>query len=90
MQPVFSKNKKMFGYDSLIDIRDLELFLYDGPETAEQVFERNDSFSADHKRRRYHKDRCVLCEKAESEDLWYSYSIDVKTNTIEYHMQTEE
>ncbi len=34
----------MFGYDSLIDIRNFESFIFEGPEVAEQVFETNDNF----------------------------------------------
>ena len=36
----------MFGYDSLIDLRNFESFLFEGPEIAEQIFERDDSFNA--------------------------------------------
>ena len=42
----------MFGYDSLIDLRNFESFLFEGPEIAEQIFERDDSFSAKPLRRR--------------------------------------
>ena len=42
----------MFGYDSLIDLRNFESFLFEGPEVAEQIFERDDSFNTPPLRKR--------------------------------------
>ena len=75
----------MFGYESLIEIRDLELFLYDGPETVEQVYDGNDRFSAEHPRRRHHRDNCAQCNEM-NDNIWYSYKVNIETNSIEYNL----
>lgn len=62
-------------------ISQLDDCLYGGPEIAEQVFEREDSFSADHPRRRQLR-RSVLHLEPQGESrkshfgVWYTQSFD--------------
>lgn len=79
----------MFGYESLIEIRNLELFLYDGPETVEQIYDVNDRFISAHPRRRHHKDNCAQCHEI-NDNIWYSYRVNVETNSIEYNVNPTE
>jgi hypothetical protein len=81
----------MFSYESLIDIRDLEIFLFEGPETVEQVYETNDNFSYNHSRRRDQKDNeDEPSEDSDNSAIWYSYYIDSKSGEIVYEFSKSD
>ncbi len=77
----------MFSYDSLIEIRKLEAFLYEGPEMVEQLYERNDNFSSMPMRRRNRIERDLISDYQSNEsEILYSYFIDPTTNDIVYNL----
>lgn len=61
-------------------ISQLDNCLYGGPEIAEQVFEREDSFSADHPRRRQFRKSFLHLEPQEAHksdsNVWYTQFYD--------------
>jgi len=69
-------------------IRGLEAFVYEGPETVEQIYERDDFFQALHYRRR-DRDTSARDEDdatAEVTDVWYWYRVDPVTNDVVFEM----
>ena len=72
----------------------LDNCLYGGPEIAEQVFEREDSFSADHPRRRQLRKSFLHLEPQELDakshsNVWYTQSFDEAKQemTFEYFQE---
>ena len=75
----------MFTRGCFSSIRELEAFVYDGPETVEQIYERDDSFHAFHPRRRESATNGALDSEDQSE-IWYWYRFDPETNEIDYKL----
>ena len=68
-------------------IRGVEAFLHGGPETAEQIYEREDSFQVDHSRRR---GLPAFVTNEETEDVEEVYTIIVPKDTLEVKYEVPE
>ena len=79
----------MFSRYCFNQIRDLESFLYGGPETVEQVFEREDSFQAHHSRRRENTPNEPSPSVAEHL-VWYKYRYDPENGNVVYTPMTDD
>lgn len=77
----------MFSQLSLEQIRDMEAFLYGGPETVEQIYESSDNFQAIHVRKR--EPNGVESSKLFTEEVWYRYKFDEDKGDFIYELPQE-
>lgn len=73
----------MFSRHCYTKIRRLEALLYEGPETVEQVFEREDRFQSQHVRRRS-LDMVFYDIKSQESNLLYTITYDEEQDELKY------
>ena len=78
----------MFDKSCYSNIRDLEAFLYGGPETVEHVYEREDNFQALHIRRRGTEE--ISQSDSTQCALWYSAKVNQDNGQIEYEISNSQ
>ena len=81
----------MYNWSCFNDIRILEAALYEGHETADKIFEREESYQAPHEDRRSLRDSLSFQpEKNGDSNAWYRIEIIPDENKVIRHFIEDE